>query len=108
MANTLDKNGLAYARDSGSCARNGVEVQVLSSAPRIEVVRESNWGPFGRLDFYLHWSVSATEPPRPSILRMARYPPEGSQNPDVWLESTSALAEAREVHSQRILRMLHP
>ena len=45
MATFFDKNAdvaeLADAHDSGSCARNGVEVQVLSSAPRIEVVGES-------------------------------------------------------------------
>ena len=45
VATFFDKNAdvaeLADAHDSGSCARNGVEVQVLSSAPRIEVVGES-------------------------------------------------------------------
>ena len=40
MATLFDKNAdvaeLADAHDSGSCARNGAEVQVLSSAPRIQ------------------------------------------------------------------------
>ena len=56
MVNALDENAdvaeLADAHDSGSCARNGVEVQVLSSAPRIEVVRESPLNfHLGGLDF---------------------------------------------------------
>ena len=45
MATLFDNNAdvaeLADAHDSGSSARNSVEVQVLSSAPSIKVVRES-------------------------------------------------------------------
>ena len=40
--NCADVAELADALDSGSSSRKGVEVQVLSSAPRIEVVRESH------------------------------------------------------------------